>query len=723
MWSAIQKFRFVVLVAGRRFGKTTLAIIVLVISALSHKESTYWYVAPNYKQAKMIAWKMLKKLSPKFMVKKTNETELSIDYINNAKIELKGADNEDSLRGVGLWGMVIDEFASIHNNWDVWNEVLRPTLTDKQGWVLFIGTPKGKDAFHEIYLKGERKEHGYASFTFKTTDNPFIQASEVQEASKTMPERQFRQEYEASFEDFTGLIYPEFKESLHVIEPYEIPEYYQKIGAIDPALSGTTAALKAAIDEDNRLIVYSEFYEKDVRASEVAERIREDGVFWLIDPASASKSVQKEGKLFSLADEYTDAGIFTRPAENDVMAGINRVAEKFKANDIKIFKTCKNLIWEILRYHWAEEQETIRGVSEPRPYKKWDHLCFVAGTQIRVKNGTKNIEDINIGDYVYSSMGLQRVSDAQQTGKESIYEIVLSNGTKLQATKDHPIYTDDGIKRVDGLSYGDIMITWNQYITTEQNTIGTESIIRQSKAVRKVVRDCMLQFGNLITDLSQKACVFITSMVRGTTIDLKTCLAFHHPITQKLTQKKDLSAKNTGTETRNTLKESDPSLNLGTLQRREGLGIASTEEKPGLTKRSSSIPVNTVKTHLRRKIRNQSTAQTIVDQHSEEKMGLITLRNSVLSATKNTTSTNTPSKRPVHVIAVNRLEEKQLVYNLTVENSHNYFANDILVSNCDCLKYLCASRTSASEQEKPQIEMFSPQWYVERRKLKESQYV
>ena len=372
VWEALKLNRFVVLIAGRRFGKTILAIITLIIAALSHNESLYWYVAPSYRQAKMIAWKLIKSFTS-FLKPKYNESELSVTFSNGSVIELKGAENEDSLRGTGLWGLVIDEFASIYNNWAVWNEVLRPALTDKKGWTLFIGTPKGKDALFELYIRGQHKDAGYLSFKYKTIDNPYIDPEEVEMAKQQMSERYFRQEYEASFEDFVGLVYPEFSQKA-IIEPFYVQTHYSRIGAIDPAISGTTGVLKAFVDEKGRLVIYEEYYEQNVRVSEVAKIIRENSVRWFIDPSSAEKNIVKEGKLYSLYNEYSENDIRPIPAENDVEAGINRVAEYFKSGKIKVFSSCKNLIWELERYHWSEERETRTGMVKPKPYKKDDHL-------------------------------------------------------------------------------------------------------------------------------------------------------------------------------------------------------------------------------------------------------------------------------------------------------------------------------------------------------------
>lgn len=364
--------RFIVLVAGRRFGKTILAIVDLIASAWNNPKSRSWYVAPTYRQAEMIAWKMLLEALPKEAVVKKDETRLEITLPNGAEIALKGADNEDALRGAGLNFVVLDEYAMMKPN--VWQEIIRPTLTDTKGRALFIGTPKGKNSLWELYLKGQKKEDGFSSYCFKTADNPYIDPQEVADAKKQMNEHYFRQEYEASFEDYTGLIWPEFNRN-HIIEPIYIPSQFKKIGAIDPATTGTTGVLKAAIDEDGNLIIYNEYYEANKRASEVAQNIKEEKVRWYIDPASSGSHIERDGRLYTLFDEYADNGIRTDSAEKDIDMGINRVGEYFKSGKIKIFSTCKNLIYELERYHWSEEKETSSGMMKPKPYKKDDHLC------------------------------------------------------------------------------------------------------------------------------------------------------------------------------------------------------------------------------------------------------------------------------------------------------------------------------------------------------------
>jgi phage terminase large subunit len=367
----LDKTRFIVLAAGRRFGKTVLSIVKIIDVASSIPNARVWYIAPTYRQAETIAWKMLIQLIPKELIAKKNEVKLEIILRNGSEIALKGAENEDGLVGSGLHYVILDEYALFKPH--VWEQIVRPMLSDTQGGAMFISTPRGKNQFWELWMRGERGESNYASYRCKTEDNPFIPRSEVKDAKDQLNERYFRQEYEASFEDYTGLVYPEFNQKKHVIDPIVLPDYCNKVGALDPAMTGTTACLFASIDEDGTLYITSEYYEKNKRVGEVSDAIKGKAEVIYGDPAGQHKAISRNGTLYSIFDEYKENGIVLIPAQNNVSFGINKVAEMFKAGKIKIFKNCVNLIHELERYHWSEEKETSSGVLEPKPYKALDH--------------------------------------------------------------------------------------------------------------------------------------------------------------------------------------------------------------------------------------------------------------------------------------------------------------------------------------------------------------
>lgn len=190
--------RFKVIAAGRRFGKSRLAAWTLLIKALQSTSKDCFYVAPTYQQATDIMWNMLKELGHEVIAQSHEQTKV-LTLINGRRIYLKGADRPDTLRGVGLAYIVVDEYADIRPN--VWEQILRPALADVQGGAMFIGTPKGRNHFFEMYnyAKGGKDEE-WTAFHFTSFDNPLIPAKEIEAAKNSMSSFSFRQEFEASFE-------------------------------------------------------------------------------------------------------------------------------------------------------------------------------------------------------------------------------------------------------------------------------------------------------------------------------------------------------------------------------------------------------------------------------------------------------------------------------------------------------------------------------------------
>ena len=203
--------RFKVVVAGRRFGKTVLALCFLLYCANLKRNSINWYTAPTYRQAKQIAWRMLQSFAPHASSK--NETDLSMTFLNGSMIALRGADNYDSLRGVGLDALVLDEYADMAA--EVWTEVLRPSLSDKLGTALFIGTPAGFNHLYDLWIEADTKPD-WRAWQFTTADGGHVPLEELEAARLDLDERTYKQEYEASFASLTGRVYYEFDRLLNV---------------------------------------------------------------------------------------------------------------------------------------------------------------------------------------------------------------------------------------------------------------------------------------------------------------------------------------------------------------------------------------------------------------------------------------------------------------------------------------------------------------------------
>lgn len=208
--------RFRVLVSGRRFGKTRMSIEELLRAAAEAPGRRVWYIAPTYRQAQQICWQMLKdRLSAGRWIARKNESDLSIMLKNGGSvISLRGADNFDSLRGVGLHFLVMDEFADIKP--EAWFEVLRATLSDTGGRALFTGTPKGRNWAYDLFQRGGDTDYPeWAAYSFTTIEGENVPAEEVELARKELDELTFRQEYEASFVNFEGRAYYPFLAETH----------------------------------------------------------------------------------------------------------------------------------------------------------------------------------------------------------------------------------------------------------------------------------------------------------------------------------------------------------------------------------------------------------------------------------------------------------------------------------------------------------------------------
>jgi hypothetical protein len=205
--------RFRVLVAGRRFGKTYLALTELCRAAWGPCRLA-WYVTPTYRMGKSICWKPLKEMTRPYWAGKPSETDLRIELTCGGTICLRGADNYDSLRGDGLDFLVLDEYASIAP--EAWSEVLLPALADKQGRALFIGTPQGHNHFHELVERAETLPD-WKAFHYTTAQGGNVTLQELESAAQEIDERTYRQEFEASFENLgVGRAYYAFDSTQNV---------------------------------------------------------------------------------------------------------------------------------------------------------------------------------------------------------------------------------------------------------------------------------------------------------------------------------------------------------------------------------------------------------------------------------------------------------------------------------------------------------------------------
>lgn len=240
------KARFKVVAAGRRFGKSHLAAWTLIIAALQSTQKDVFYIAPTFQQAKDILWGPLKDLARDVMTA-AHENTAVVTLVNGRKIYLKGSDRPDTLRGVGLAYIVVDEYADMKPH--VWEQILRPALADVKGGALFIGTPKGRNHFYDMHedATAGRLGEDWQAFHFTSFDNPFLDPDEINAAKSTLSTFAFRQEFLASFEAAASDL---FKPEWFLVEEEE-PKEGEYFIAVD--LAGFEDVAKQAGNKKTRL--------------------------------------------------------------------------------------------------------------------------------------------------------------------------------------------------------------------------------------------------------------------------------------------------------------------------------------------------------------------------------------------------------------------------------------------------------------------------------------
>jgi phage terminase large subunit len=370
--------RFKTVVAGRRTGKTTLAIRELCYHA-REPEKVCWYVAPSYRQAKQIAWVKLKKIITDLRWnKRINEAELTITLKNNSRICLRGADNPDSLRGVGIDFLVLDECADIDEH--SWTEVLRPTLSDTKGKALFCGTPKGMNWFHTLYNRGlDDAEKEWNSYLFTTLQGGWVDQQEIDQARQDLDAKTFRQEYEATWETYSGIVYYGFdmKDS---VRSFQIPEeqnvYHIGIDFnLDPMSAVVSFIHQGIVFVFDEITIWSS--NTDELVEEIHNRYKLKKIFAYPDPASRQRKTSAGGRTdLSILQ---NAGFITKvPGRHmPIRDRINSVNSKFLNaaghRGIIIHPKCKNLLNSVSKQVYKE------GTNLPDKTQGFDHMNDALG--------------------------------------------------------------------------------------------------------------------------------------------------------------------------------------------------------------------------------------------------------------------------------------------------------------------------------------------------------
>ena len=340
------KTRYKILSCGRRWGKSYFSILFLLSKPLKRNERR-WIVFPTYRQAKMVSWSILKDIFAKKDVS-INETELSITFDNGAKIELKGADKPDSLRGVSTTMVVMDEYSYMKEN--VWGEIIQPTLAETKGSALFVGTPTGvQNHFYDLFVKGQSKGGDYKSWQFTTLDGGFISEEEVENAKKNLDKRTFEQEYLASFLTAANRAAYNFSRDIHCKVMDKSPRMFW---GIDFGVASYMTAILMCENTAGEVYVFDEIGLQNSNTFELAKLMQQKapGLPVYPDPAGKARTSNstKSDHMILQESGFTVISKKANPTQKDRLNALNKMLEDATGKHrLFVNPKCKSLIRDL----------------------------------------------------------------------------------------------------------------------------------------------------------------------------------------------------------------------------------------------------------------------------------------------------------------------------------------------------------------------------------------
>ena len=456
-----RKQRFGCIVAHRRAGKTVASIMDLIDHALrcTKQDGRFAYVAPYYAQAKDVVWAYVKRYTGQIPGAAINESELRVDLPNGARIRLYGADNYDRMRGIYLDGVVLDEYADQPPQ--AWREVIRPALADRQGWAVFIGTPKGRNAFHEVYQTATDNEDWF-SLKLKASETGIVDQAELDAMRAQMSANEYNREMEC---DFDAAIEGAYYASLIADARTD-----GRVGDVTPDpnmtmrvycdLGGAGAKADAfsmwAVQFVGMQIRVLNYYESQGQpAAEHLAWLREKGLTKaeiFLPHDGLTESGPNPG---SWERTFREAGFSVTTLRGEGSGNSGAKAVRIEAVRRRLSscwfdeKNTRAGIDALISYH--EKRDEKRGVGLG-PAHDW---CLAVGTQVLTPHGWRLIEDFSVHDEVLTPCGARRILRSGIVRETREWAVVRG----VRCTPEHRFFTSRGLVEAGELSPKDELWT------------------------------------------------------------------------------------------------------------------------------------------------------------------------------------------------------------------------------------------------------------------------
>jgi hypothetical protein len=443
-------WQYITLMWGRRTGKT-IAAAAEIVWTLSKENKKVWIVAPNYELTDRVfeyvyKWIVLDECFGKDSVVRSAKTKDNryIELRWNSVVRGKSGEAPSSLIGDQLDLIVMDEAARCPEI--IWVESLEPCTIDRRGKVIFISTPRGRNWFFRYFERGldeALQKKGWRSLKLSTRQNPFVDKKWLDAKEAETPPHVWRREYEASPEEYSGLVFPRFRaydksRGGHLYDPRieGPPDGSTVYGGIDIGWRHPTGGCLLKTDQQNNLWIFSEYKEQGLSHDDHSKNLRARYPYpvymWLMSPdATREQGLRRDERGESAQDVYRQNGIMARPAFDRVREGcdiINRYLEATLAGEhsdhpkLYISKDCTSLIADLQEYIFEEHNERLDKAPAEKPRKKNDDLIdafrYVVAHQPRfVKSWSDKMEPTYAGPHRYGHQDSHMYKKAQRKKK------------------------------------------------------------------------------------------------------------------------------------------------------------------------------------------------------------------------------------------------------------------------------------------------------------------
>jgi phage terminase large subunit len=686
------KARISAFIAGIQAGKSLCGALWMAKQVeLHNRVGNFLITSPNYRILQQSILSIILKVFREIGTYRSSDSVINLHA--GGQIFLRSMQDPDSCEGIPAVQAILNDEAGLLS-YRAWANLLARTAFCK-AQMFISSTPYSQNwMYRDLYVpwsKGQIRPEDLSIVICKSSDNPFFPAEELERQRALMDERIFRLKYEASFEKLTGLVYPDFDLVNNAIEPH-MPrrDQYTFVAGIDPGFSDPTAIIVVAIHKEGKhAYCIAEYYKQFMSHSDRIAVLRDYHQRYGITQFYCDSSVPADIEMMNSAGLPVVA---CEKGAGSVMSGIGYVTSLIRDGRLRVMiKQCPNLVEEFGLYSYPENQLDCDDKNNEKPLSIHDH-CFVAGTMVYTSKGSRPIESIRPGDLVLTRSGYQPVR-CNMAHVSPVYEYLGLNGTS-----DHPIYTDRGFIPACELMPCDIYYRlediWSKLLNISARSItgirialiGLISLISGVAVIICTIWFILLQTARYLRDLLSTILMRILE-----TIGLRTSSSCQEKITQAmLTQEKCYGSNRR--RVWNTLRGFGRLLKNGMDLKRVTNGIKITLNKCVIScMQKYRISVSIVKRLTKPLMDIVDTVLMLASQQLVAKVVSIMLKGYAVSAEINTAPISINNQKHVPESAQVNYKAK-IVYNLTVDNSPEYFANGILVHNCmDALRYVLVS--------------------------------